>query len=216
MAAQRDPPAERSCFQGLREALADHSSDDRIRAGYEEEETLIREVLRTHASRNTHVSEILEFSESRVHIGHGLYPGDPRLHRPVHISAGRGRHTGDDRSAYSWVKRPEVNSFIRLARTHKLRVYSSAKGLEYQLERAAGRKELRDDVNEAEYESEHGASGSRWARKRQARNGDYGGRACPYGWGVDTGPGRSVCMNPKAPRWIVSTRTGRCSVVSGT
>jgi site-specific DNA recombinase len=138
-------------------------------------------------------------------------------------------YTDNDLSAYSGVERPEyerlladiaagkigtlifwhanrflrstdeVNSFIRLARAHKLRVYSSTKGAEYRLERAAGRKELRDDVNEAEYESEHRGERVALARKRQARNGDYGGGVRPYGWGVDTGRVRSVCANPKAP-----------------
>jgi site-specific DNA recombinase len=138
-------------------------------------------------------------------------------------------YTDNDLSAYSGVERPEyerlladiaagkigtlifwhanrflrntdeVNSFIRLARAHKLRVYSSTKGAEYRLERAAGRKELRDDVNEAEYESEHRGERVALARKRQARNGDYGGGVRPYGWGVDTGRVRSVCVNPKAP-----------------
>ena len=90
-------------------------------------------------------------------------------------------YTDNDMSAYSGVERPEyerlladiaagriavlifwhanrflrstdeVNAFIRLARAHQVRVYSSTKGAEYRLERAAGRKELRDDVNEAEY-----------------------------------------------------------------
>ncbi|HUY49182.1 MAG TPA: recombinase family protein [Streptosporangiaceae bacterium] len=93
----------------------------------------------------------------------------------------------------------EVNSFIRLARAHQVRVYSSTEGAEYRLERAAGRKELRDDVNEAEYESEHRGERVALARKRQARNGDYGGGVRPYGWGVDSGRVRSVCVNPKAP-----------------
>ena len=138
-------------------------------------------------------------------------------------------YTDNDLSAYSGVERPEyerlladiaagrigvlifwhanrflrsadeVNSFIRLARAHQVRVYSSTKGAEYRLERAAGRKELRDDVNEAEYESEHRGERVALARKRQARNGDYGGGVRPYGWGVDTGRVRSVCVNPKAP-----------------
>jgi hypothetical protein len=37
------------------------------------------------------------------------------------------------------------------------------------------------------------------ARKRQARHGVYGGGVRPFGWGVDTGRVRSVCVNPKAP-----------------
>ena len=91
------------------------------------------------------------------------------------------------------------NAFIRLARAHELRVFSWTKGAEYRLDRAAGRKELRNDVTEAEYESDHRGERVALARKRQARNGDYGGGVRPYGWGVDSGRVRSVCVNPKAP-----------------
>jgi len=93
----------------------------------------------------------------------------------------------------------EVNAFIRLARQKKVRLFSMTRGGEYNLERAAGRKQLRDDTSEAEYESEHRGERVALARKRQARNGDYGGGVRPYGWGVDTGRVRSVCVNPKAP-----------------
>jgi DNA invertase Pin-like site-specific DNA recombinase len=141
----------------------------------------------------------------------------------------RRTYTDNDRSAYSGVERPEflrmlddiradkirsvtfwhanrgfrntdeVNAFIRLCRAHGVKVYSTSKGEAYNLEKAAGRKQLRDDTSEAEYESEHRGERVALARKRQARNGDYGGGWRPYGWGVDTGRVRSVCVNPKAP-----------------
>jgi hypothetical protein len=47
MPPQHDSTGERSCFRGLRQALADHFSDDHVRAGYEAEEAVIREVLRS-------------------------------------------------------------------------------------------------------------------------------------------------------------------------
>src|SRR5579875_1911347 len=93
----------------------------------------------------------------------------------------------------------EVGRFIKLARAHQVRLYSTSKGEAYNLEKASGRKQLRDDTSEAEYESEHRGERVALARKRQARNGDYGGGVRPYGWGVDTGRVRSVCVNPKAP-----------------
>ena len=93
----------------------------------------------------------------------------------------------------------EVNAFIRLARRHGVRLYSTTKGEAYNLERASGRKQLRDDTSEAEYESEHRGERVALARKRQARNGDYGGGVRSFGWGVDSGRVRSVCVNPKAP-----------------
>lgn len=138
-------------------------------------------------------------------------------------------YTDNDLSAYSGVERPgyerlladiaagkigtliiwhanrlhrstdEVNAFIKLARAHGLRLYSTTKGAFYNLEKASGRKELRDDTSEAEYESEHRGERVAIARKRQARQGVYGGGVRPFGWGVDTGRVRSVCVNPKAP-----------------
>ena len=141
----------------------------------------------------------------------------------------RRTYTDNDRSAFSGVDRPdflrllddiranrirsvtfwhanrgfrntdEVNAFIRLCRAHSVKVYSTSKGEAYNLEKAAGRKQLRDDISEAEYESEHRGERVALARKRQARNGDYGGGVRPYGWGVDSGRVRSVCVNPKAP-----------------
>lgn len=93
----------------------------------------------------------------------------------------------------------EVTAFIRVARAAGLKLYSTSKGEAYNLDKAAGRKALRDDTSEAEYESEHRGERVALARKRQARNGDHGGGVRPYGWGVDTGRVRSVCVNPKAP-----------------
>ncbi len=92
----------------------------------------------------------------------------------------------------------EVNPFIRLARAHGLRLFSTTKGGFYNLGKASGRKELRDDTSEAEYESEHRGERVTIARKRQARQGLYGGGVRPFGWGVDSGRVRSVCVNPKA------------------
>ena len=139
------------------------------------------------------------------------------------------RYADNDLSAYSGVERPdyerlledieagrigtliiwhanrlhrsteEVQAFIKLARAHKVRLYSTTKGAFYNLDKASGRKELRDDTSEAEYESEHRGERVAIARKRQARQGVYGGGVRPYGWGVDTGRVRSVCVNPKAP-----------------
>ncbi len=93
----------------------------------------------------------------------------------------------------------EVNAFITLARAQGVRLYSTTKGGSYNLDKASGRKELRDDTSAAEYELEHRGERVMIARKRQARNGDFGGGVRPFGWGVDTGRVRSVCINPKAP-----------------
>ncbi|MER6176360.1 recombinase family protein [Streptosporangium sp. NPDC001681] len=93
----------------------------------------------------------------------------------------------------------EVNAFIKIARERGVRLYSTTKGAFYNLEKASGRKELRDDTSAAEYESEHRGERVTIARKRQARQGAYGGGVRPYGWGVDNGRVRSVCVNPKAP-----------------
>jgi site-specific DNA recombinase len=93
----------------------------------------------------------------------------------------------------------EANAYVRLARKHNVLLYSKSRGAAYNLELASGRKALRDDTSEAEYESEHRGERVALARKRQARNGDYGGGVRSYGWGVDSGRVRSVCVNPKAP-----------------
>ena len=136
-------------------------------------------------------------------------------------------YTDNDTSAYSGVERPdyrrmladiqagkigaviiwhadrlhrsveEVGPFIRLARAHGVRLYSTSKGAEYALNRAQGRKDLQSDTVEAEHESAHRGERVTLARKRQARQGTYGGGLRPFGWGVDTGRVRSVCVNPK-------------------
>ncbi|MGK5532376.1 recombinase family protein [Streptomyces sp. URMC 129] len=93
----------------------------------------------------------------------------------------------------------ELPRFIRVARRWKVTLYCTTRGGVYDLETASGRKALRDDTSSAEYESEHRGERVTIARKRQARNGDFGGGVRPYGWGVDTGRVRSVCINPKAP-----------------
>lgn len=138
-------------------------------------------------------------------------------------------YTDNDRSAFSGIERPEyrrmladvasgrvecviiwhanrlhrsvdeVGAFIRLAREHGVRLFSVSKAGEYRLDRAAGRKELLTDTVEAEYESGHRGERVALARKRQARQGAFGGGIRPFGWGVDTGRVRSVCVNPKAP-----------------
>jgi len=139
------------------------------------------------------------------------------------------RYVDNDVSAYSGVERPEylrlladmeagrvasvtvwhanrlhrnteeLPRFVRIARAHKVKLYSTCKGEAYNLEKASGRRQLRDDTSAAEYESEHRGERVAMARKRQARNGDWGGGVRAYGWGVDTGRVRSVCVNPKAP-----------------
>jgi site-specific DNA recombinase len=131
----------------------------------------------------------------------------------------QARYVDNDLSAYSGVERPdyerlladiaagkistliiwhanrlhrsteEVNAFIKLARAHKLRLYSTTKGAFYNLDKASGRKELRDDTSEAEYESEHRGERVAIARKRQARHGVYGGGVRPFGVRQPEGPG---------------------------
>ncbi|MEV4216752.1 recombinase family protein [Nonomuraea sp. NPDC049725] len=93
----------------------------------------------------------------------------------------------------------EVTRFIKIARAHKVRLFSVSRGGEYNLNKAQGRKDLIDDTSEGEFESGERGERVALARKRQARNGDWGGGVRPYGWGVDTGRVRSVCINPKAP-----------------
>ena len=44
-----------------------------------------------------------------------------------------------------------------------------------------------------------GASGSRSPASGRPARASYGGGVRPFGWGVDTGRVRSVCVNPKAP-----------------
>ncbi|MFE0155256.1 recombinase family protein [Nonomuraea sp. NPDC059007] len=92
-----------------------------------------------------------------------------------------------------------VLQFIEVARAAKVKLYSVTKGSHYNLETAAGRRDLIKDTLDAEYESAHRGERVTKARKRQARHGIYGGGVRPYGWGVDTGRVRHVCVNPKAP-----------------
>ncbi|MGW4637482.1 recombinase family protein [Sphaerisporangium sp. NPDC004334] len=93
----------------------------------------------------------------------------------------------------------EVTQFIKIARAHGVRLFSVSRGGEYNLNKAQGRKDLIDDTSEGEHESAERGERVAMARKRQARRGDFGGGIRPYGWGVDTGRVRSVCVNPKAP-----------------
>ncbi|MEV4889927.1 recombinase family protein [Nonomuraea sp. NPDC055795] len=92
-----------------------------------------------------------------------------------------------------------VLHFIKVARAAKVKLYSVTKGSFYNLETAAGERDLIKDTLDAQYESAHRGERVTKARKRQARHGIYGGGLRPYGWGVDTGRVRSVCVNPKAP-----------------
>lgn len=94
----------------------------------------------------------------------------------------------------------EAGAFIKLARQHKIKLFSVARGGEYNFGKVEGRKAFLSDTLDAQSESEHRGERVALARKRQARRGDYGGGGeRPYGWGVDSGRVRSVCVNPKAP-----------------
>ncbi|WP_424536602.1 recombinase family protein [Sphaerisporangium viridialbum] len=93
----------------------------------------------------------------------------------------------------------EVSRFIEIARAHTVKLYSGMRGSFYNLNKAAGRKDLINDTLNAQYESDHRGERVTDARKRQARNGDYGGGPRCYGWGVDTGRVTRYCVNPKAP-----------------
>lgn len=88
---------------------------------------------------------------------------------------------------------------IKLFRKHGVRLFSEQKGGEYLLDRAAGRAEFIADINQASKESGHKGERVSLARKRQARNGMWGGGIRAFGWGVPTGRVRSKCINPKAP-----------------
>jgi site-specific DNA recombinase len=152
----------------------------------------------------------------------------------------RRTYTDNDLSAYSGVERPEYqrlladiaagqirtlifwhanlflrntdecNSFIRLVRKHGLRVVSYTKGGEYRLDRATGRRELRDDVNASQYESEHRGERVALARKRQARQGPTAAGSAPTD-GAWTPGGCGRCAATRRPRrWNAAMRTGRC------
>src|SRR6202012_3403112 len=125
-------------------------------------------------------------------------------------------YVDNDPSAFSGVERPEYGRLLadiaadrigtlgiwhanRLARAHQVRLYSTTKGAYYNLEKASGRKELRDDTSEAEYESEHRGERVAIARKRQARQGAYGGGGRPVGGGGGSPPGRGGGGSPQHP-----------------
>lgn len=92
----------------------------------------------------------------------------------------------------------EGNAFIALCLKHNVRLFSQQRGGEYNFKRANGRADFIDDINRASKESGIKSERVALARKRQARNGEFGGGRRPYGWGVETGRYRSVCLNPKA------------------
>ncbi|MBB2913153.1 DNA invertase Pin-like site-specific DNA recombinase [Streptosporangium becharense] len=91
----------------------------------------------------------------------------------------------------------EANRFIKVALEYGVRLFSVKRGGEYRLTRASGRADLLRDTVTAQEESEHRGERVALARRRQARTGTYGGGVRPYGWGVDTGRTRRVCINPK-------------------
>jgi DNA invertase Pin-like site-specific DNA recombinase len=93
----------------------------------------------------------------------------------------------------------EASRFLTLVRTHGVRLFSYSKGGEYHLNRSAGRQEFLSDTLRGQGESEERGERVALARKRQARTGAYGGGVRPYGFGIDTGRVRSVCVNPTAP-----------------
>jgi site-specific DNA recombinase len=90
------------------------------------------------------------------------------------------------------------HAFMNLCRATGTRLFSQQRGGEYNFNRANGRADFINDIVNANKES--GIKGERvsLARKRQAKNAQYGGGTRPYGWGVETGRYRSVCVNPKA------------------
>jgi DNA invertase Pin-like site-specific DNA recombinase len=93
----------------------------------------------------------------------------------------------------------EALLIIELFRAHKVRLYSVQRGAEYKLNRAQGRADFLHDIVDANKESAHKGERVALARLRQAKNGEWGGGVRAFGWGVDTGRVRNVCVNPKAP-----------------
>ena len=93
----------------------------------------------------------------------------------------------------------QASRFLGVCRECGVRLFSVARGGEYNLNRSSGREDFLADTLRGQSESDHRGERVALARKRQARNGDFGGGVRPYGWGVDTGHVRSVCTNPKAP-----------------
>ncbi|MGY0060840.1 recombinase family protein [Streptomyces sp. LZ34] len=92
----------------------------------------------------------------------------------------------------------EGHDFIKLCRKHNVKLFSQQRGAEYNFERASGRADFIADINAANKESGVKSERVALARKRQARNAEFGGGKRRYGWGVETGRYRSVCINPKA------------------
>ncbi|MFJ2200818.1 recombinase family protein [Streptomyces violaceusniger] len=92
----------------------------------------------------------------------------------------------------------EGHAFIKLCLKHNVRLFSQQRGGEYSFKRASGRADFISDINAANKESGVKSERVALARKRQARNGEFGGGRRRYGWGVETGRYRSVCLNPKA------------------
>ncbi|MFC3998962.1 recombinase family protein [Nocardiopsis sediminis] len=93
----------------------------------------------------------------------------------------------------------EADAFMQLCIEMNVRVYSYSRGAEYNFRRHQGRQDFLEDTLKAQGESGHRGDRVALARRRQGRNGTYGGGRRPYGWGVDSGRVRSVCVNPKAP-----------------
>lgn len=78
----------------------------------------------------------------------------------------------------------EVTAFITVARKHNVKLYSLCRGGEYNLDKASGRRDLISDTVDAEYESAHKGERVALARKRQARDGAWGGGPRAFGWGL--------------------------------
>lgn len=143
-----------------------------------------------------------ELSESYVDNDVSAYSG---VERPEYERLCRDMAAGRIASVTFWhAKRlhrdiEQASRFLRVAREQGVRLFSFSKGGEYNLKRSAGRQEFLKDTLDGQGESDERGDRVALARKRQARNGDWGGGVRAYGWGVDTKRVRSVCVNPKAP-----------------
>lgn len=93
----------------------------------------------------------------------------------------------------------QASQFMRLAIDHGVRLFSVSRGGEYNLTTSQGRHDFLSDTLRGQGESDHRSERVNDARERQALNGRWGGGNRPYGWGVDTGRVRHVCVNPKDP-----------------
>ncbi len=93
----------------------------------------------------------------------------------------------------------EALSFMNMCIAYRVKVYSVQRGTFYDFTKAQGRKDFIADTNNAEADSSQRGDNVRVARKRQAKQGAWGGGVRAYGWGVDTGLVHAVCVNPKAP-----------------